>query len=660
MQQNTQLKIISESDIRPTLRPGGLRLGALLCDRGFLSQSELADALQAQLGQDVRLGDLLITRGLVGEKNVLEALAAQWNIRLVDLEITPPDPGIAQEIPAETCLKHHLIPWRGQNGKLWIATSRPDEFDRARPDLPAAFHSAGMVLASGGQIDRQITRSHEKLLSNRADNRCPDRFSCRSWAKPMRMPLLLGFVGLAALLAISFPTPVMWGLFALVMINLLTTSLLRIIAFQLQLRTKIRNVLNARAGILPKPSLPIGKLPTVSVLVPLHREEKILPALVSRLESSHYPKELLDICLVIEASDKETKAALEQTDLPVWMRVIEVPDASIKTKPRAMNFALDFCRGSIIGIYDAEDAPEADQIHRFVAKFQNSGADVACIQGYLDFYNPRENWLSRCFTIEYAIWFRVVLHGVEKLKLPVPLGGTTVFFRREALEKLGAWDAHNVTEDADLGMRLARAGYRCAFESTTTYEEANCRAWPWVKQRSRWLKGYAMTWITHMRHPISLWRELGPKGFLTFHILLLGTLATFLLAPFTWSIWLVAVGFEPGFVTLLPPLAWNVLALTFITSELILIVLGLLATSDRNKRFLMPWVFTMTAYWPLGSIAVYKAMYELLLAPFNWDKTSHGHSAPDVVKKRVKAKPKRSALGANLARVNLEAGLKSE
>ena len=123
--QQSQLKIISESDIRQTLRPGGLHLGALLCDRGFLSQSDLADALQAQLGQDVRLGDLLITRGLVGEKDVLEALAAQWNIRLVDLENAPPDPGIAQEIPAETCLKHHLIPWRGQNGRLCFADLAP-------------------------------------------------------------------------------------------------------------------------------------------------------------------------------------------------------------------------------------------------------------------------------------------------------------------------------------------------------------------------------------------------------------------------------------------------------------------------------------------------------------------------------------------------------
>ncbi|MFT4717532.1 MAG: cellulose synthase/poly-beta-1,6-N-acetylglucosamine synthase-like glycosyltransferase, partial [Paracoccaceae bacterium] len=247
-------------------------------------------------------------------------------------------------------------------------------------------------------------------------------------------------------------------------------------------------------------------------------------------------------------------------------------------------------------------------------------------QAYLDYYNLNQNWLARCFTIEYAIWFRLVLQGVERMKLPVPLGGTSVFFRREALQKLGAWDAHNVTEDADLGMRLARFGYRCAFEPTTTYEEANCHTIPWVKQRSRWLKGYAMTWITHMRNPRALWRDLGPKGFLTFQVILLGTLSSFLLAPAIWSFWLISFGFTPGFAAMLPDVAWNILGVTFVGSEIILALLGVAATSGKNHRFLIPWVPTMVFYWPLGTIAAYKAMYEVLFAPFYWDKTKHGIS----------------------------------
>jgi len=341
-----------------------------------------------------------------------------------------------------------------------------------------------------------------------------------------------------------------------------------------------------------------------------------------------YPKELLDIVLILESSDDVTRTAVEKARLPMWMRALTVPDARLRTKPRAMNYALGFCRGDVIGIYDAEDAPEPDQIRRVVARLAAEGPKVACVQAYLDYYNAHENWLSRCFTIEYAMWFRVVLQAVERLGLPVPLGGTSVFFRREALEKLGAWDAHNVTEDADLGMRLARRGYRCAFEPSTTYEEASCHVVPWIKQRSRWLKGYGMTWGTHMRRPVALWRDLGPMGFLTFQVLLFGTLSGFLLAPSIWLFWLLGLGYGPTSVDILPHNGWAILAVIFAISEIIQLLVGFVATSGANHRFLRPFVPTMILYWPLGAIAAYKALIEMVVAPFYWDKTSHGVKVP--------------------------------
>ena len=154
----------------------------------------------------------------------------------------------------------------------------------------------------------------------------------------------------------------------------------------------------------------------------------------------------------------------------------------------------------------------------------------AC-KGCLISITPRVNWLSRCFTIEYATWFRVILPGLARMGLPIPLGGTTLFFRRTILDRLGGWDAHNVTEDADLGIRLARHGYRTELIPTTTYEEANCRPWPWVRQRSRWLKGYAVTWAVHMRNPARLWRDLGPWRFFGVQVLFVGTLSQFITAP---------------------------------------------------------------------------------------------------------------------------------
>jgi cellulose synthase/poly-beta-1,6-N-acetylglucosamine synthase-like glycosyltransferase len=205
-----------------------------------------------------------------------------------------------------------------------------------------------------------------------------------------------------------------------------------------------------------------------------------------------------------------------------------------------------------VGVYDAEDAPDPDQITRIVTRFAERGPEVACLQGVLDFYNPTTNWLSRCFTVEYATWFRVILPGLERLGLPIPLGGTTLFFRRAALEDLGGWDAHNVTEDADLGMRLYRHGYRTELIDTVTGEEANCRALPWVKQRSRWLKGYMMTWATHMRDPKLLWRQLGAWKFAGFQVLFLCTLSQFLLLPVLWSFWITVFGIEHPIAAALP------------------------------------------------------------------------------------------------------------
>ncbi|CAN0585215.1 unnamed protein product, partial [Ectocarpus sp. 12 AP-2014] len=222
-------------------------------------------------------------------------------------------------------------------------------------------------------------------------------------------------------------------------------------------------------------------------------EQDIARTLVARLSRLTYPKALLDVVLVLEAEDRLTRETLARTDLPPWMRTITVPPGDVTTKPRALNYAFRFTRGEIIGIYDAEDAPAPDQIDRVVAQFHDSPGNVGCLQGILDYYNPRANWLSRCFTIEYASWFRILLPGLSRLGLVVPLGGTTVFFRREVLEKVGGWDAHNVTEDADLGVRLARHGFRTDLMPSVTREEANNRFWPWIKQRSRWLKGYGIT-----------------------------------------------------------------------------------------------------------------------------------------------------------------------
>jgi len=329
---------------------------------------------------------------------------------------------------------------------------------------------------------------------------------------------------------------------------------------------------------------------------------------------------------VLEEEDDLTRQTLAQIDLPPWMRAVIVPDGQPRTKPRAMNYALDFCEGDIIGIFDAEDAPAPDQITAVARRFQQAPPDVVCLQGILDYYNPRQNWLARCFTIEYATWFRMIMPGMARLGLAIPLGGTTLYFRRDILEKLGGWDAHNVTEDADLGFRLARHGYRTEMIATVTCEEANCHLWPWIKQRSRWLKGYMTTYLVHMRHPRRLYRQLGAWKFWGFQAHFVSALSQVVLAPVLWSFWLVLFALPHPMDWVIPRDTLVVLCSLFLIVEVLGMVIHAAAVSGRDHRHLMWWVPTMHFYAPLGAIAAYKALYELVLKPFFWDKTVHGLS----------------------------------
>ncbi len=601
-------------------------IGEILTKNGWIDQVELSNALTLQARHQARLGDILRSNNLVSHSNFLAALAQQFGTRVVDLTTEPPEADVTDQLSAQYCLKHKIIPFKSTGNWMIFATANPDGFAAIIDELAKKFGRVSFVIAGLEQIEAQISQLRNGDLSERANSLCPPRYSCRTWARPMGLPVL-AFVLMALSLLITFyPQGLIWIVTGWIILNLILMTALRFVALSVQIGAKLRKPFG---GASQEPDAcareTTQKLPIVSVLVPLHREEHILPQLLNRLGQSDYPKGLLDVCLVLEENDEVTRKAASQLTLPGWIRIIEVPTSSLQTKPRAMNYALDFCKGSIVGIYDAEDAPDTDQISRIVNYFNQCGPEVACIQGYLDFYNPKRNWISRCFTIEYASWFRVVMHGIQKLGLPIPLGGTTVFFRRESLEILGAWDAHNVTEDADLGFRLVRFGYRCAVLATTTHEEANCRPLPWIKQRSRWLKGYAMTWVTHMRNPVALWRDLGPTNFVAFQVILLGTLTNFLLAPLIWSLWLIGFGLTPIYASALPWQVWWLLGSAFVITEFIQFIIGVFAVSGREHRHLIPWVPTMMFYWPLATFAAYKAMIELIIKPFYWDKTQHGH-----------------------------------
>ncbi|WP_232820785.1 glycosyltransferase family 2 protein [Thalassobius sp. I31.1] len=600
-------------------------LEQILRDMNCVRPGDLLKAITIHARQDCSLGDILLARGMISEDDLLSAEERRWDCCHINPEIHAPDPRLIALIGTRFCLEHRILPWRQIGQNIVLLTSDPDHFARATAALPDTFPPVSMALCTQRRLTNALLDQNQLSLAQEAETCVAEDESFRSRKHHLpRWKLAIPGIGILAA-AVFFPTVFLAGLFFWSILTLMAFTTMKVAACFAQQKHHREQAKQE----VPQPRLvPPLRLPRVSVLVPLFRENQIAEQLIKRLSLLEYPRELLEICLVAEEDDLVTLHAISETKLPGWMRPVVVPAGKLRTKPRALNFALDFCSGSIIGVYDAEDAPDPDQIHKIVRRFSERGHEVVCLQGVLDYYNARTNWLSRCFTIEYATWFRVVLPGIMRLGFAIPLGGTTLFFRRAALEKLGRWDAYNVTEDADLGVRLARYGYRAEIIETVTHEEANCRVIPWIKQRSRWIKGFAATWAVHMRAPRLLWQQLGAWKFLGFQIMFLCTLSQFVLAPLLWSLWLVPLGVSHPLHAILPNWIFLSVAGLFILTEAITIAVGIYAVSGKEHRFLSLWVPTLHFYYPLGALASYKGLWELILSPFYWDKTSHGHFQP--------------------------------
>jgi cellulose synthase/poly-beta-1,6-N-acetylglucosamine synthase-like glycosyltransferase len=363
-----------------------------------------------------------------------------------------------------------------------------------------------------------------------------------------------------------------------------------------------------------------GELPVYTILVPLYREANVLPRLARALLLLDYPKDRLDIKLIVEDDDAETAAVADMLVGRGPFDVVRVPYIQPRTKPKACNFALHFARGEFTVIFDAEDRPERDQLKKAVAAFRHRAGNIVCLQARLNFYNADECWLTRLFALDYALWFQALLPGLDRIGVPMPLGGTSNHFRTATLRELGGWDAFNVTEDADLGIRIAQLGGRVAMLDSTTFEEAPTELGVWLKQRSRWLKGYMQTWLVHTRRPFALVRRAGLGGFLAFHLFIGGSVAASLANPLLWAMFGVSLTGRGAHGTAL-------IALTgLVGGNTVLTLLSTLGPLNRGWRDLAPYGLTVTLYWALISCAAWRGLAQLITNPFHWEKTAHGLS----------------------------------
>jgi cellulose synthase/poly-beta-1,6-N-acetylglucosamine synthase-like glycosyltransferase len=371
-----------------------------------------------------------------------------------------------------------------------------------------------------------------------------------------------------------------------------------------------------------------GELPIYTIIVPLRSEARMVDQLLSAIEALDYPASKLDVIVAVEADCHDTRAAITARKHRIPVMVIPVPPGEPRTKPKALSVALPLARGTYTVIYDAEDRPEPNQLRAAIRAFRSADDDLACVQARLHM-DTGSRWHARYFTAEYAGHFDFFLPKLAALGLPLPLGGSSNHFRTKTLRDVGGWDPYNVTEDADLGMRLTRFGYRCGVIGSTTREEAPADIRRWLAQRSRWFKGWMQTWLVHMRRPSHLYQDLGFRGFVTFQAIVGGNALVALAHPafFMGASWeLGALIFSDQSTTAIP--FWAYYCATAAFGYFVSAAFGWCGLRYRNvpgKIRILVWT---PFHWMLLSVAAYWAAAELILSPFRWRKTEHGHDQP--------------------------------
>ena len=521
-------------------------------------------------------------------------------------------------------IAHRFLPWQGPGGKTVVACAGPDG-DARRIIARLYGPGARIVGASAALVTQAIEHAFRARLTHDAVfklDECAPQFSARRVLTPAGSVLSVTLIPLA-----------LYGLFltaefaGFLLLALLCFCYLGNILFRLTLFAAAASPRDTGYRVAPEALSRLAPelLPVYSILVPLYREANMLPGLIAALKRLDYPASKLDIKIILEEDDTETIAAALALRLDRRFELLRVPVCQPRTKPKACNYGLRFARGDFVVIYDAEDRPEPDQLLKAAAAFRALPARIACLQARLSFYNARENWLTRMFTLEYSGWFDFLLPGLSRFGFPIPLGGTSNHFRIRTLRALHAWDAFNVTEDADLGIRLARCGYRVVPFDSTTYEEAVGAVRPWIRQRSRWLKGYMQTFLVHWRTPAAFLRAVGWPRFLAFTLFIGGTVVTNLFSPFFWLGSLLWTWQGSGnWLGLSGSAFLETVFAALIAGNAVLTVLAMAAPLKRRWFHLIPYGATVFLYGLLISAAAYRALWQLATRPFYWEKTEHG------------------------------------
>jgi cellulose synthase/poly-beta-1,6-N-acetylglucosamine synthase-like glycosyltransferase len=597
-------------------------LGQLLLERDAITPAAVLDGLHIAEKERIPLGEALIASGKAKEQDVWEALALQWHMGVRDLSHHWVDPAVANELEAREAIRHRVLPIRAAAGAVVVAMADPRDM-RAQEFVQTW---TGMrvipVLATPSAIrDRQQVVYRQQLVQVSTallHAHAPQYSAHITLTLRQKQGLALGGVLLIALIVLMHST------FFLAVAGAIITLYAAVVIFRAYVMvrgSKSEDLIK----VSPREIAALRDLPIYTILLPLYREAGVLPQLIKACSEIDYPSSKLDIKLLLEEDDTETLDVVKDTEIPPNFDVLIVPAEGARTKPKACNYGLQFARGEFCVIFDAEDIPAPDQLKKAIAVFRRSGDGIGCVQAKLNYYNPRQNIITRWFSLEYTSWFDFFLPGLVDLGLPVPLGGSSNHFKTQLLRELGAWDANNVTEDADLGMRLHRAGYQTALMDSTTLEEANSDFVNWMRQRSRWGKGYFISWLVLMRHPVRLWRDVGWRGTISMQLTLGGTFGVALLNLCVWFLtllWALAQFEIIGY--LFPTGVYYIGMLELIFGNFFFMFMGIWCAYHRRDFDLTHAGMFSPAYWLMASLAMIKAAIQTVSKPTFWEKTVHG------------------------------------
>lgn len=395
-------------------------------------------------------------------------------------------------------------------------------------------------------------------------------------------------------------------------------------------------------------SLDESSLPIYTILCPLYKEANVIPSFIDSISKLSWPKNKLDVILLLEEDDKQSIESVKKLNLPSYVRAIIVPDSNPKTKPKACNYGLNFAKGECLVIYDAEDQPDPLQLKKAYIGFLKSNSDTACLQAKLNYFNPHQNLLTRLFTAEYSLWFDVILTGLQSIGTTIPLGGTSNHFKTKILRDMQGWDPFNVTEDCDLGVRLYTLGYKTAVIDSVTEEEANSNVKNWIRQRSRWIKGYMQTYLVHMRSPLQLIRNHGIHAFI-FQLIIGARISFLLINPILWAVTFSYFAFYnqvgPAIESIYPSIVFYMAAFSLIFGNFTYLYNYMIGLARREKWDLIKFIYIIPFYWLLASIAAMVAFYQLLVKPHYWEKTNHGLNLEKLPEVKQAIKPTKLTTG---------------